>query len=283
MRGISLHLDPLFRQAERTLQKSVPQDGFVDKKGKISDPLARGLAILELLGVEDTGYTLKEIAARVGMSKTSAHRYGSMLCDQGYLARDPRSGLYRLGVRTLSLALAIIEHNDLVRLVQPLVDEAAARHGVHIDVGILANDAIYLIYRRDSPDTRAYRSFSYSSALHYLAAGKAAMAFLEPEALRELVGRLDLVAQTARTITDPEALLADLEQVRRQGFSRNNEESLPGLIAIGAPLFSLRTNAVIGAISFDSATATYSMQEFEDRFAGYLVELAKKLSAVVSL
>ena len=109
------------------------------------------------------------------------------------------------------------------------------------------------------------------------------MAFLEPEALRELVGRLDLVAQTARTITDPEALLADLEQVRQQGFGRNNEESLPGLIAIGAPLFSLRTNAVIGAISFDSTTATYSMQEFEDRFAGYLVELAKKLSAVVSL
>ena len=55
------------------------------------------------------------------------------------------------------------------------VSQAAARHGVHIDVGILANDAIYLIYRRDSPDTRAYRSFSYSSALHYLAAGKAAM------------------------------------------------------------------------------------------------------------
>jgi DNA-binding IclR family transcriptional regulator len=188
-----------------------------------------------------------------------------------------------MGVRTLSLSLAIIESNGLVRLVKPLVDEAAERFRVHIDVGILAGDAIYLIYRRDSKDTRAFRSFSYSSALHYLAAGKAAMAFLDPEALRDLVARLDLVGQTTRTITDPAALLADLEDARRLGFARNNEESLPGLIAIGAPLFSLRTGAVIGAVSFDSSTATHSMKEFEDQFAGYLVELAKKLSAVVSL
>ncbi len=255
----------------------------MDKKGKISESLSRGLAILDLIGVEDSGYTLGEIAARVGISKTSAHRYVTMLCDQGYLVRSSRSGLYRTGVRTLSLALAIIEHSELVRVVKPLVDEAAARHGLHVDVGILANDAFYLIYRRDSQDTRAFRSFSYSSALHYLAAGKAAMAFLEPDELRELVDRLDLVGKTSRTITDRQALLADLAEARQLGFARNNEESLPGLIAIGAPLFSLRTNAVVGAVSFDSSTASYPMKEFEDQFSGHLVELAKKLSAVVSL
>lgn len=255
----------------------------MDKKGKFSESLARGLAILELLGTEDSGYTLKEIADRVGISKTSAHRYASMLCDQGYLSRSPRSGLYHMGVRTLSLSLAIIEHNELVRQVGPLVDEAAHRHGLHIDVGMLEGDAIYLIYRRDSKDTRAFRSFSFSSALHYLATGKAAMAFLEPQPLHALVSRLALEGQTTRTITDPEILLNELAEVRRIGYARNNEESLPGLIAIGAPLFSLRTNTVIGAVSFDSSTANYSMQEFEDQFAGHLVELAKKMSAVVSL
>lgn len=254
----------------------------MNKKGKISESLSRGLAILDLLGVEDAGYTLREIAERVGISKTSAHRYVSMLCEQGYLERSARSGLYRMGARTLSLGLAIVENSELVRQVRPLVDEAAERHGLHVDVGILSNDAIYLIYRRDSKDTRAFRSFSYSSALHYLAAGKAAMAFLEPDVLPELVGRLDLVGQTSKTITEPQALLDELKQAREQGYARNNEESLPGLIAIGAPLFSLRTNSVLGAVSFDSSTATYSMKDFEDQFSGHLVELAKKLSAVVS-
>lgn len=278
-----MHPGQTFRLTEQRLRISSPLGGFVDKKGKTSESLSRGLAILELLGVEDSGYTLKEIADRVGISKTSAHRHVSMLCDQGYLARSPRSGLYRMGVRTLSLAMAIIENSELVRLVKPLVDEAAERHGLHVDVGILAGDAIYLIYRRDSQDTQAFRSFSYSSALHYLAAGKAAMAFLEPDALGELVGRLDLVGKTSRTITDPRILLAELAEARSLGFARNNEESLPGLIAIGAPLLSLRTSGVVGSVSFDSSTASYSMKEFEDQFSGHLVELAKKLSAVVSL
>lgn len=268
---------------ERLLRMKRLSGGVMDKKGKLADPLSRGLAILDLLGIEDAGHTLREIADRIGISKTSTHRYVSQLCDQGYLARSPRSGLYRLGVRTLALAQAVVEHSELVQVVKPLVDEAAARHGLHVDVGILANDAIYLIYRRDSQDTRAFRSFSYASALHYLAAGKAAMAHLEPEALQDLVGRLDLVGKTERTITDAETLLAELALVREIGYARNNEESLPGLIAIGAPLFSLRTGAVIGAVSFDSSTATFSMQAFEDQFAGHLVELAKKLSAVVSL
>ena len=252
-------------------------------KGSISETLAKGLVLLDLLGTEDTGYTLAEIAAKAGISKTSAHRYVTTYCERGYLVRDPRSGLYRLGARTLALALAIVEKSELVRLVAPLVDEAAERHGLHVDVGILDNDAIYLIYRRESPDTRAFRSFSYGSALHYLAAGKAAMAFLAPQDLAALVDRLELTAKTERTITDRAALLADLGEVRERGHARNNEESLPGLIAIGAPLFSLRTGAVIGAVSFDSSTATYNMSEFEGHFAGHLVELAKKLSAVVSL
>ena len=252
-------------------------------KANISESLAKGLAILDLFGVEDAGFTLSEIAARVGISKTSAHRYVTTYCEQDYLARDPRSGLYRLGVRTLALAQSMIETSELVRGLRPFVDEAAARHGIHIDVALLSRDAVYLVYRRDSADTRVFRSFSYASSLPYLAAGKAAMAFMEPRALAGVMSRLTLSAKTDRTITDKAVLEAELAEARELGYAKNNEESLPGLIAIGAPLFSLRTGKVVGAVSFDSSTATYSMQELERLFAGYLVELAKKISAVVSL
>ena len=49
-------------------------------KANISESLAKGLAILDLFGVEDAGFTLSEIAARVGISKTSAHRYVTTYC-----------------------------------------------------------------------------------------------------------------------------------------------------------------------------------------------------------
>ena len=252
------------------------------KKDNASETLAKGLRILDVFGVEDEGYTLSQLAELAGINKTSVYRYVNTYCELGYLRRDERTKLYRLGVRTLALAHSILERSELVRLIKPLADAAHERHKLHVDVGLVSGDAIYLIYRCESPDTRAFRSFSYASDLHYLATGKAAMAYMEPQALSQLVLRLALKAKTDKTITTPQALLAELARVREQGYSYNNEESVPGLIAIGAPLHSLRTGAVVGAVSFDSSTDKFSMKEFETRYAPHLVELAKKMSAVLA-
>lgn len=252
-------------------------------KDNASETLAKGLRILDIFGVEDAGFTLSQIAARVNLNKTSVYRYVNTFRELGYLRRDERTGLYHLGVRSLSLAHSIMEKSEMVQQVKPFVEEAFRKFGVHVDVGILAGDAIYLIYRHESKDTSVFRSFSYSSEPYYLATGKAAMAFMEQGELRQLLDRLDLTSKTEKTIIDREDLLADLKKAQEQGYAVNNEEFVPGLIAIGAPLFSLRTGKVVGGVSFDSTTDQYSMKEFENRFVGYLVELSKKISAVVSL
>jgi DNA-binding IclR family transcriptional regulator len=82
--------------------------------------------------------------------------------------------------------------------------------------------------------------------------------------------------------TDKETLLDELRQARQRGYVLNKEEFLPGLIAIGAPLFNLYENKVIGGISFDSSTAQYTIEQFEEKFAHLLVGFAKKLSAALT-
>lgn len=251
-------------------------------KDNTSETLAKGLWILDIFGADDVGYTLSQISRRTGINKTSIYRYVNTFCEMGFLKRDERTGLYRLGVRMLALAHAMLEKNELERAVKAQVDTAHERHGVHIDVGILSADSIYLIYRRESSDTKAFRSFSYGSEPYYLAAGKAAMAFMEQTELVALIDRLELAPKTDKTIVSRADLLADLRDSAARGYTRNREEFVPGLIAIGAPLFSLRTGKVVGGVSFDTSTDRFSMEEFETRFSGYLVELAKKISAVVS-
>ncbi|NLW82598.1 MAG: IclR family transcriptional regulator [Desulfovibrionales bacterium] len=251
-------------------------------KDNSSETLAKGLGILDMFGDDDVGCTLSQISRRTGINKTSVYRYVNTFCELGFLKRDDRTGLYRLGVRMLALAHSILEKSELERAVKIQVDAAHERHGLHVDVGILSGDSIYLIYRRESQDTKAFRSFSYGSELYYLAAGKAAMAFMDPTGLHGLVDRLELKPKTDKTIVSRQELLADLRGAVERGYARNREEFVPGLIAIGAPLFSLRTGKVVGGVSFDSSTDRYSMEEFEGRFAGSLVELAKKISAVVS-
>lgn len=252
-------------------------------KDNASETLAKGLRILDLFGNEETGFTLSQIATRIGINKTSVYRYVNTFCELGFLRQDEQTRRYRTGARMLALAHAMLERSGLVTLVRPLVDEVHQTYDLHVDVGILAGDAIHLVYRRESRDTRAFRSFISSSDLHYLATGKAALAFMAPAVREELLQRLELVEKTEKTIIDPQELLADLKLTRERGYAQNNEEFVPGLIAIGAPLFSLRTGRVVGGVSFDTTTDRYSMREFEVQYGAYLVELAKKISAVVSL
>ena len=130
------------------------------------------------------------------------------------------------------------------------MDEVHKETDLHVDVGIVHGDAIYLIYRRESKDTLAFRHFTAGSGLYYLATGKAAMAFFEPDALKALVDRLYLEPKTSKTITDKKLLLKELADIRKKGYSVNREEFVPGLIAMGSPLFKSAQQRCCGRSEF---------------------------------
>lgn len=251
------------------------------KSTLLSDGLEKGLRILNLFAQERDGFTLTDIARLVGINKTSVYRFVNTYCELGYLRKDPRTKLLKLGPRSVALAHSFLRNSDTWDVVKPLVDEIHSQYQVHVDVALLQGDSVFLIYRRESPETRMFRHFTISKGLHYLATGKAALAFLPPEERLRLVAELPLERKTVRTIVYKTELLADLDRTVERGYSLNDEEFVPGLIAIGAPLIDGRTNRVVGGVSFDSSTAKYFMTDFERVYAPKIVALAKDISAII--
>ena len=86
---------------------------------------------------------------------------------------------------------------------------------------------------------------------------------------------------TKKTLVGKKELIADLEKTRKRGYSLNNEEYINGLISIGAPLFNLHTNRVVGSISFDSTTIQQSLHAFEKKYAKIILETAKDISELI--
>jgi DNA-binding IclR family transcriptional regulator len=254
----------------------------MDQKPNISETLEKGLRILDLFSGDESGFTLSEITHRIGVNKTSVYRFLNTLCMMGYLKKDQKSRIYKLGLRTIPLAHSFLQKAEIVQAVKPLVDEIHKQYDLHIDVGICHGDAIYLAYRRESKDTLAFFHFTTGPEMYCLATGKAALAHMEEHELINILNRIKLKPKTIHTITDKETLLDELRQARQRGYVLNKEEFLPGLIAIGAPLFNLYENKVIGGISFDSSTAQYTIEQFEEKFAHLLVGFAKKLSAALT-
>ena len=246
-----------------------------------SETLEKALRILDLFNEGRQGLTLTDISRRIGVNKTSVYRYLNTYCELGYLRRETSSKLLKLGPRAVALAHSFLLSSDLVEIIRPLADEVHQEFDLHVDVGFLHGQAIYLVYRREAKETLAFRHFIAAQGLHYLATGKAALAFLDPEEQRTVVERLTLEPKTGWTITDRKELLADLERTRQRGYSLNDEEFIPGLIAMGAPIFNLHDSRVIGGVSFDTSTSHFTMSGFEKEYAKVLVELAKKMSALV--
>ncbi len=247
-----------------------------------SETLAKGLRIWELFSGEEPGLGLTEIARRVGLNKTSVFRYLSTFCELGYLRKDEKTRRYTIGARTMAMSYGFLQRADIVQRVKPLVDEVHRRCDLHVDVGILQGDSIYLVYRRESKDTLAFRHFTTGSGLHYLATGKAALAFGDEGQTEARIARLRLEPKTDRTITDRKRLARELAETRRRGYAFNDEEFVPGLVAIGAPIFNRHTSRVVGGVSFDAATTRFSLHELEEQHAALLVKLARQLSAVLS-
>jgi DNA-binding IclR family transcriptional regulator len=86
------------------------------------------------------------------------------------------------------------------------------------------------------------------SPAHCSSQGKAILAFLSPEELREFVRTYGLKAFSGNTLTRFAILRAELERVRQRGYAVDNEEFEEGLKCIGAPVRD-HSGAVVAAIS----------------------------------
>ncbi len=251
-------------------------------KGTISETLDKGLKILGLYCGDKSSYSLGEISRLLTINKTSVFRLVNTLCEHGYLQKDDKGRAYSLGIRTIPLAHSFLQKANIVRNIKPYVDEIHKLHDLHIDVGLIQGNNIYLVYRREAKDTLAFLHFTAAGNLYNLATGKAAMAFMDEEQLAGFLDPQGLQSHPGRTAIDPETLRQELQAIRARGYSINKETFLPGLIAIGAPIFNLHSGKVVGGVSFDSSTARFTMDAFEQQYATLLVELAKKISAAIS-
>jgi len=254
-----------------------------DTKQELSETLEKGLRILDLFDSYHQGLRLTDISKTLGINRTSVYRYVNTFCQLGYLRKDTKTKLLKLGPKSTALAYNVLQNSDLVSIIRPVVNQTYEKYDIQIDVGLLHGNEIFLAYRQLSKNTRSFRHFTFAKGLHFLATGKAAMAFLPDEERDLLIASLNLEQKTSQTITTKAQLHVDLKKTRERGYSLNNEELVPGLIAIGAPIFSSNSNLVIGAVSFDSSTTGYTMKEFEKTFARKAIELAKEISVVLQI
>lgn len=255
---------------ERTKTSGRPADPYFSKI------IEKGLRILNLFTPETQSLTLKDIAARTHINSTSTFRFVETLVQLGYLKKDQRTKLIRLGTMSLALSHQIIKSFDMLQIVRPHIDDVFEKLNVTIDSAIVEDGRLVLLYRREAKETLIFRLPLLSPSMHCSALGKAYLSGLPDEALSRLLDGLTLTRRTPHSLASRTAVLADLRRTRERGYALNNEEYVLGLISVGAPLIN-RDGVVLGVISFDVSTVQFTLEEAEKRFASAVLQLAKDI------
>lgn len=99
--------------------------------------LTRGVAILETLGNIGEPQTLTEIAAELGLARSTAFRLLAVLQELGFVHKSPRDGTYSLGFNAYRLGQTTRAVDALIRDAAPFVRELAHDLGLTTYLGAL--------------------------------------------------------------------------------------------------------------------------------------------------
>lgn len=214
----------------------------------------RALAVLNAVAeAEDVG--TNELARRTGINPSTVSRLLATLAARGFVRHVEETGRYQLGPRLVQLGSAALAGLDLRELARPVLTSLAAETGETATLSVPGEpDAITIDFVQSSSSVQSVARVGRPSVAHATATGKVALAFgvaeLPPVALK---------VYTDRTITDRDALVRELSEVRERGFAEALREREDDLNAIAAPVFDVRGQlvAIVGvqgpASRFDAA------------------------------
>jgi IclR family KDG regulon transcriptional repressor len=240
--------------------------------------LDRAFEILNAVAGEGPELGVSELASRLRLRRSTAHRLVMVLESSSFLQRDAATGKCRLGPRIMQLGLVALSRLDLAQVSRPhlsrLVDEV--QETAHI--GLLSDSEIISIVNVQCRHPLRFPStVGTTSPFYCTSQGKVILAFRAPEQVNALLQDVILRPYTANTITSKIRFFSELQAIRETGYAIDNEEFEVGLRCVAAPVRDSE-GEVIAALSI--AGPAFRMRD--DRITALslaVVQAAARLSA----
>ena len=224
--------------------------------------IQRALDILNLFSSQSSELGTTEIAKALGLHKSTTASLVYTLEANGYLSQNPDTRKYRLGLKLVERAFAMLDEVEVRQVAYPFLRELRDQWNETVNLAILDGPDIVYVERMLGTKALGMRSeVGRRAPAHSTALGKAILSCLPVPAVSAFVSQYGLSATTPRTITDPDKFLAELEKTREQGYAVDDEENEIGGRCVAVPVFD-HTGQPVAAVSVSAPTARLPVSEF---------------------
>jgi IclR family pca regulon transcriptional regulator len=243
--------------------------------------LERGLAVIRAFDAQHPELTLSEVARSCSLTRAAARRFLLTLVDLGYVRTDGK--LFSLKPRVLELGYAYLSSLSLPDVAEPHLEALVAHVHESSSVSVLDGDDIVYVAR--VPTSRIMtvainvgtRFPAYATSM-----GRVLLAGLPEPQLTAYLDRVRPERLTSRTITTAEALRAEIDRVRTQGYAIVDQELEQGLRAIAAPIHD-RAGAVAGAVNISVQATRTSVDAMRRQFLPALLTATTRIDSDLSI
>jgi DNA-binding IclR family transcriptional regulator len=237
----------------------------------------RAVQVLRELASAGPRLGVTELAGRVGVAKPTVHALLRTLEAEGLVVQHAETGKYQLGPGLLHLGNAYLETHELRARSLTWADMLATRTNEAVWVGVLTDDHVFVVHHVFRPEG-AVQMLEVGASIPWstCALGKAIVAFLPGDRRAELLGG-ELPLLTGWSATEPAAVAEQLDEVRKNGYALEDQESALGDAGIAAPVFD-RSGGVVGAVGIVGPVERLFADDARQEHAVAVREVARNLS-----
>ncbi len=251
------------------------------KPNNLVQTIERVSRLLDTLGQNPQGISIRDISVRVKLPKGTTHRLLSSLTYFGYVRQDPRTRNYLLGFKLVELGQLLLGQLDLRKEAEPFLRDLAERTKETVHLVFLDRDEIVYIDKVEATHNhsglRMASRVGLRNPAHSSAVGKVLLAALPEETLNDSIRERGLSRRTENTITDPSQLCEHLKIVRRKGYAIDDEENENGIRCVGAPIYN-EAGKVVAAVSISGPAFRITKKMIQDTLKQEVMETALKIS-----
>ncbi|MZQ86669.1 helix-turn-helix domain-containing protein [Paenibacillus sp. 5J-6] len=242
----------------------------------IIQALDRALKIMDLFDEYTTELKITEISARMELHKSTVHSLLKTLQMHGYINQDAETGKYKLGLKLLEKGQLMLQSLDIRTAARKHLVALSEQTGQTTHLVILdGKEGVYLDKVEGEKAAIRYSRIGRRISLHSSAVGKVLAAYRAKDEVDSLLRNYQFSKITDVTITSKDAFVNELNLVKHQGYSIDNEENEPGVRCAAAPIFE-HNGSIVAAISISTLVSTVD----DSLFKAYIALLQKEAEAI---
>jgi IclR family transcriptional regulator, acetate operon repressor len=208
-----------------------PRDGGVQS-------VDRALLIIETLAEDDEGYRLTDLAIRTGLSPSTVHRLLTTLEKRRFVQFDRGESTWHIGAKSFATGSTFVRRRHFVTQALPYLRKLRDQTRETANLAVVDDGAMVVLTRIESREImRSVTKVGGRVPMVASGLGKALLATYSEQDVFAIIQRDGMPRLTSKSIVRAGELCKSLHDIRRQGYSVDDEEALIGLRCVSAVVY----------------------------------------------